>query len=59
MKTGIEKNGSIRPYLTDEQIRLLDILQKADVGLLIAVPDFEQRKQHLKDYLSRIQLKTA
>ena len=55
----IEKNGSIRPYLTDEQIRLLDTLQKADVGLLIAVPDFEQRKQHLKDYLSKIQLKTA
>lgn len=55
----IEKNGSIRPYLTDEEIRLLDTLQKADVGLLIAVPDFEQRKQHLKDYLSKIQLKTA
>lgn len=51
----IEKSGSIRPYLTDEQIRLLDILQKADVGLLIAVPDFEQRKQHLKNYLLKLQ----
>ena len=54
---GIEKHGSIRPYLTAEQIKLLDTLQKADVGLLISVPDFEQRKQYLKDYLARIQAK--
>ena len=56
---GIEKSGSIRPYLTDEQIRLLDILQKADVGLLIAEPDFEKRKQYLQDYLLKIRQKTA
>ena len=56
---GIEKSGSIRPYLTDEQIRLLDILQKADVGLLIAEPDFEKRKQYLHDYLLKIRQKTA
>ena len=55
----IEKSGSIRPYLTDEQIRLLDILQKADVGLLIAEPDFEKRKQYLHDYLLKIRQKTA
>ena len=54
---GIEKHGSIRPYLTAEQIKLLDTLQKADVGLLISVPDFEQRKQYLKDYLAKIQAK--
>ena len=54
---GIENHGSIRPYLTAEQIKLLDTLQKADVGLLISVPDFEQRKQYLKDYLARIQAK--
>ena len=56
---GIEKSGSIRPYLTDEQIRLLDILQKADVGLLIAEHDFEKRKQYLQDYLLKIRQKTA
>ena len=55
---GIEKSGSIRPYLTEEQIKLLDILQKADVGLLIAEPDFEKRKQYLHDYLLKIR-KTA
>ena len=54
---GIENHGSIRPYLTAEQIKLLDTLQKADVGLLISVPDFEQRKQYLKDYLAKIQAK--
>ena len=54
---GIEKSGSIRPYLTDEQIRLLDILQKVDVGLLVSVPEFDRRKQYLQDYLAR--LKTA
>lgn len=51
----IEKSSSIRPYLTDEQIRLLDTLQKADVGLLIAVPDFEQRKQYLRNYMLKFQ----
>ncbi len=56
---GIEKSGSIRPYLTDEQIKLLDILQKADVGLLIAEPDFEKRKQYLQEYLLKIKQKTA
>jgi Rha family phage regulatory protein len=56
---GIENHGSIRPYLTAEQIKLLDTLQKADVGLLIAEPDFEKRKQYLQDYLLKIRQKTA
>ena len=56
---GIEKSGSIRPYLTDEQIRLLDILQKVDVGLLVSVPEFDRRKQYLQDYLLKIRQKTA
>jgi Rha family phage regulatory protein len=48
------KNGeSIRPYLTPEQIELLDIVQKIDVGLLVSVPDFQMRKRHLEWYLDR------
>ena len=35
-KHGIEKGESIRPFLTSEQIELMDKLQKADIGLLIA-----------------------
>lgn len=38
---GIPKGESIRPYLTAEQINLMEKLQKADIGLLIAFPDYE------------------
>lgn len=50
---GLDKCDSIRPYLTTEQIELLDILQKVDIGLLVSVPDFEQRKRHLEWYLHK------
>lgn len=57
---GIEKGDSIRPYLKAEQIELLDILQKVDIGLLVSVPDFEQRKRHLEWYLHKtIELRRA
>jgi hypothetical protein len=49
-ENGIEKADSIRPYLTEEQIRMIETLQKVDIGLLISVPDFEQRKRHLEWY---------
>ena len=51
---GIKKGQSIRPYLTEEQIGLLDALQKADIGLLIAIPDYYQRKRHLEWYRDRL-----
>ena len=54
---GIEKGASIRPHLTAEQIKLMERLQKADVGLLIAFPDYEQRKRHLEWYMSQLQNK--
>lgn len=50
---GIEKGQSIRPYLTEQQVTLLDNLQKIDIGLLVAVPDFQQRKRHLEWYRDR------
>ena len=52
---GIEKGKSIRPYLSDEQITMLDTLQKVDVGLMVAVPDFEQRKRYLEYYKLKIE----
>lgn len=45
---GIPKGESIRPYMTPEQIKLMDKLQKADIGLCMAVPAFEQRKKMLE-----------
>lgn len=50
---GIPKNESIRPYLTDEQLHWIDVLQKVDVGLLCAFPDFEQRKRTLEWYKAK------
>lgn len=47
---GIPKGESIRPYLTDEQIWLMNTLQKADIGLMISEPNFEARKRHLEWY---------
>ena len=34
---GIPKGESIRPYLNAEQINMLDILQKVDIGLLVSI----------------------
>ena len=54
---GIKKGESIRPFLTPEQIDLMEKLQKADVGLLIACPEYEQRKQLLTQYKHQLQIK--
>lgn len=50
-----KETKSIRPYLTEEQIRMLDILQKVDVGLLVAVPEYEQRKRYLEWYKMKME----
>ena len=50
---GIEKGRSIRPYLTEEQIRLIDELQIVDVGLLMSVKKFDDRKKLLEQHLER------
>lgn len=55
LANGIEKGKSIRPYLSDEQITMLDTLQKVDVGLLVAVPDYQQRKRYLEWYKIKIE----
>lgn len=51
---GLEKHESIRPYLSENQIKMLDTLQKVDIGLLVAFPDYEQRKRHLEWYRDRL-----
>jgi hypothetical protein len=55
LANGIEKGKSIRPYLSDEQITMLDTLQKVDVGLLVAVPDYQQRTRYLEWYKTKIE----
>ncbi len=56
---GIAKGESIRPFLSPEQIELTDKLQKVDIGLLLAVPDYEQRKRQLEWYVARLKRQIA
>lgn len=58
LANGIEKGKSIRPYLSDKQISMLETLQKVDVGLLVAVPDYEQRKRYLEWYITKMKDKS-
>ena len=55
LANNIEKGKSIRPYLTKEQIEMLEILQKVDVGLLVAFPAYEDRKRHLEWYKTKLE----
>lgn len=50
---GIPKGESIRPYLSQSEIEKLELLQRVDIGLMVAVPDFQQRKRHLEWYIAK------
>ena len=50
LENNLEKGTSIRPYLTEVQINLIEKLQKVDIGLLVAFPNYEDRKRHLAWY---------
>lgn len=49
----IPSNESIRPYLSKGQIKLLNILQTVDIGLLLSVPDCCKREQFLESYVMK------
>lgn len=53
-KHGLKKGESIRPYLTDDQIKLMNTLQKVDIGLMVSEPNYEARKRHLEWYKTKI-----
>lgn len=50
LENNLEKGTSIRPYLTEVQINLIEKLQKVAIGLLVAFPNYEDRKRHLEWY---------
>lgn len=58
-KYDLEKGTSIRPYLSDDQVKMLETLQKVDIGLLLSVPDYEQRKRYLEWYKMKISDRSA
>lgn len=53
-ENGIDmKENSIRPFLTAEQIKAVEELQRIDIGLLIANLEFGQRKEILQSHYNR------
>ena len=54
---GIEKVPSIRPYLTLEEIKAIEGLQRVDIGLIIAIPDYQERKRILQDYFDKFKIR--
>ncbi len=53
-ENGLDKNeNSIRPYLTAEQIKAVEELQRIDVGLLVANMEFDKRKEILQAYFRK------
>ena len=51
------KVSSIRPFLTPAQIESIKVLQRIDIGLIVAVPDFQERKRILTEQLNRRSVK--
>ena len=54
---GIEKGTVIKPHLTADQIKAIETLQRVDIGLIVAIPNYDQRKQALTDYYLRTKAK--
>jgi hypothetical protein len=49
-QNSIEDKESIRPYLTEQQIKDITELQMIDTGFVLAIPDFYERKKMLETY---------
>lgn len=46
----LDNAHSIRPYLSEEQIAAIRSLQRMDIGLIMAIPDFQERKRVLAEF---------
>jgi Rha family phage regulatory protein len=53
---GIEAGASVRPFLSAEEVKAVEALQRADIGLVLAVPDFQTRKDLLTKYYENLQI---
>ncbi|MDN5324137.1 MAG: hypothetical protein PWQ67_2591 [Clostridia bacterium] len=56
-QNGLEKGVVIKPYLSLSQIKAIETLQRVDIGLIVAIPDFQQRKKVLYEYYEKIKQK--
>lgn len=48
-----KKVKSIRTYLNTEQIKAIEELQRVDIGLIVVIKDFQQRKSILSSYFNK------
>lgn len=53
----LDKVPSIRPYLTAQQIEAVKALQRIDIGLIVAIADYQQRKAVLEMQYKRLATK--
>lgn len=54
-QNGIDETvNSIRPYLTQEQIKAIEALQKFDIGLMTMEEDYQKRKEILTNYYLKL-----
>lgn len=51
---GLEKGVVIKPHLTLVQIQAIEMLQRVDIGFIIAISDYDQRKLALTQYYERM-----
>jgi len=51
---GLAKGESVREHLTPWQMEAIQRLQKFDVGLVVTIPDYQERKEILKTYFEKI-----
>lgn len=51
---GIADGKSIRPYLSNWEMCAVEELQRADIGLLVSIHEFEKRKEILVQYLQKL-----
>lgn len=54
---GLVKVESIRPYLDETQIKMIETLQRVDIGLIVAIPNYQLRKETLLRYYEQLQTK--
>ncbi len=54
---GLGDVSSIRPYISAEQLQLIGKLQITDIGLMLAEPDMQKRKQTLEWYYTKLKQK--
>lgn len=57
LENNIEPKTSIRPYLSLEQIKAIEELQRVDIGLLLVVPEFKKREEILIQHHNRLRLR--